>query len=80
MKSGKSLISKEWLFRCLCVEITVQQEVTGGRFEVLHNSAHFEKPLQVVDLSQSHGHQNQGFEERPENHPAVRVVIDWVER
>lgn len=43
----------------------------------LHHSSNFKKPLQVVNLSKRHGHQNQGFKKGPEDHSAVRVVVDW---
>lgn len=42
----------------------------------LHHSPYFEKSLQVVNLSECHCHENQSFEERPQHHSAVRVVVD----
>lgn len=41
----------------------------------LNDSPHFKKPLQVVNLSQGHGHQHQSLEERPEHHATVCVVV-----
>lgn len=49
----------------------------GGIVEIaLHDSSHFKKSLQVVNLSERHGDQDQSFKEGPQDHPAVRVVID----
>ncbi len=44
---------------------------------ILYDSPHFKESLQVVNLSKGHGHQHQSLKERPQHHPAVRVVIDW---
>lgn len=43
---------------------------------ILYDSPHFKESLQVVNLSEGHGHQHQSLEEGPQHHPAVRVVID----
>lgn len=42
----------------------------------LHDSSHFKKSLQVVNLSERHGDQDQRLKEGPQDHPAVRVVVD----
>lgn len=52
---------------CLCC---------GTQTGFLYDSPHFKESLQVVNLSEGHGHQHQSLEEGPQHHPAVRVVID----
>ena len=47
---------------------------SGGRR--LDDSPDFKEALQVVDLTQGHGHQNQRLEKRPQHHPGVGVVVD----
>lgn len=42
----------------------------------LNNSPHFKKPLQIINLSQGHGHQHEGLEERPQHYSTVRVVVN----
>ena len=57
------------------VLVTVQECLWSSSF-CLDHSAHFEESLEVVDLSQSHGHQHQSLEEWPHDHSAVGVLID----
>lgn len=46
----------------------------------LHDSPYFEKSLQVVNLSEGHGDEHQGFEEGPQHHSAVGVVVNYGRR
>ena len=41
-----------------------------------HNPSDFKKSLEVINLSQSHGHQYQSLKERPHDNSAVGVFID----
>lgn len=56
------------------------EDTEGMVLIALHHSPYFEKSLQVVNLSERHRHQNQSFEERPQHHSAVCVVVDWREK
>ena len=44
--------------------------------ECLNDSSDFKKSFEVVDLSEGHCDEDEGFEEGPHDDPRVRVLVD----
>ena len=60
---------------CCCCHRT-ETSLDSVSSVVSHHSPHFKESLEIVDLTQGHGHQHQRFKERPHDHSAVGVLVD----